>query len=63
MNRFQDLRNRGLDPSFQLIIGSVDLDGRASLYQFDSRGLAEPLHDDPGYAIIGSGLVTGGSCY
>lgn len=61
MHRFQDLRSRGLDPSFQLILGSVDLDGRASLYQFDSRGLAEPVHEDPGYAIIGSGLVTGGT--
>jgi len=49
-----------LEPSFQLVLGSVDIDGEASLYQFDSRGLAEPVHDDPGYAIIGSGLVTGG---
>ena len=60
MRRFQELRNRGLDPSFQLVLGSVDLDGKASLYQFDSKGLAEPLHEDPGYAIIGSGMITGG---
>jgi len=60
MHRFHELRNRGIDPSFQLILGSVDLDGKASLYQFDNRGLAEPVHDDPGYAIIGSGMITGG---
>jgi len=60
MHRFHELRNRGVDPSFQLVLGSVDLDEKASLYQFDSRGLAEPVHDDPGYAIIGSGTITGG---
>jgi hypothetical protein len=27
---------------------------------FNESGLAEPVHDDPGYAIIGSGLITGG---
>jgi len=60
MARFSRLRREGLDPSFQLVLGSLDLDGKASLYQFDSRGLAEPVHDDPGYAIIGSGMITGG---
>ena len=60
MHRFYELRSRGVDPGFQLVLGSVDLDGKASLYQFDSRGLAEPVHDDPGYAIIGSGMITGG---
>jgi hypothetical protein len=58
--RLSRLRREGLDSSLQLILGSVDLDGRASLYQFDGRGLAEPVHNDPGYAIIGSGMVTGG---
>ncbi|RJS88533.1 hypothetical protein CW705_08710 [Candidatus Bathyarchaeota archaeon] len=60
MARLRELRRAGLDPSFQLILGSVDLDGKASLYEFDNRGLAEPVHDHPGYAIIGSGLITGG---
>ena len=60
MNRLNKLRKMGIDPSFQLILGSVDLDGRASLYEFDGRGLAEPMHEDPGYAIIGSGMITGG---
>ncbi|MEM2114119.1 MAG: hypothetical protein QXS12_01545 [Candidatus Caldarchaeum sp.] len=41
-------------------MGSVDLEGRGSLYLLDSRGLSEPVHDNPGYAIIGSGMVTGG---
>jgi len=60
VQHFSDLRRYGIDPSFQMILGSVDLEGRGSLYLFDSRGLSEPVHDNPGYAIIGSGMVTGG---
>ena len=60
MTRFGRLRREGLDPSFQLILGSLDLEGKVSLYQFDGRGLAEPVHEDPGYAIIESGTITGG---
>lgn len=30
------------------------------MYQFDPRGIAEPVHDSPGYAVIGAGFVTGG---
>ena len=60
MNRLNKLRKMGMNLNFQLILGSVDLDGRASLYEFDERGLAEPMHEDPGYAIIGSGMITGG---
>jgi len=60
IQRFRGLREIGLDVSFSMILSSVDPDGRASIYQFDSRGLAEPVHDTPGFAIIGSGSVTGG---
>lgn len=59
MKRFSEIRSYGIRPSFQMIVGSVDLDGKASLYLFDDNGLAEPVHDNPGYAIIGSGFVTG----
>jgi hypothetical protein len=60
MGRLSRLRREGLEPKLQLILGSVDLNGKASLYMFNESGLAEPVHDDPGYAIIGSGLITGG---
>ncbi len=60
VRRFSELRAHGIDPSFQMMLGSVDLEGRGSLYLFDSRGLSEPIHDNPGYGIIGSGMITGG---
>ncbi|MDJ0272376.1 MAG: hypothetical protein QXO86_08010 [Nitrososphaerota archaeon] len=60
VRRFSELRSYGIDTSFQMLLGSVDLEGRGSLYLLDSRGLSEPVHDNPGYAIIGSGMVTGG---
>ncbi len=51
----------GLDVNFSMVLGSVDKEGRASMYLFDSRGLAEPVHDNPGFAMIGSGFFTGGN--
>lgn len=60
MKRFSEIRSYGLKPSFQMVIGNVDLNGKASLYSFDDNGLAEPVHDNPGYAIIESGFITGG---
>jgi hypothetical protein len=60
LTRFSQLRGHGVEPSFQMVLGSLDLEGNASLYEFDSTGLAEPVHDDPTYSIIGKGLVTGG---
>jgi 20S proteasome alpha/beta subunit len=60
VTRLAEFRRKGLEPTFQMILGSVDLDGRASLYVFNGAGLVERVHDNPGYAIIGSGMVTGG---
>jgi len=60
MKRFSKLRDLGINPSFQMVLCGLDPDGKASIYLFDNRGLAEPVHDNPGYAIIGSGFVTGG---
>jgi hypothetical protein len=60
VKRLSQLRSYGIQPSFQMVVGSVDLDGSASIYRFDDSGLSEPVHDSPGYAIIGSGMVTGG---
>jgi len=61
IHRFRFLRDQGLEISFQMIIASVDKKGKASIYLFDNRGLAQPVHENPGYAIIGSGFVTGGT--
>lgn len=60
VKRFSDLRSQGLNLSFQMILASLDIDGLTSIYEFDESGLSEPMHDNPGYAIIGSGMVTGG---
>jgi len=61
IHRFKDIREMGLDANFSMVLGSVDKGGKASLYLFDSRGLAEPVHDNPGFAVIGSGFLTGGN--
>lgn len=61
INRFRKLREQGLDLSFNMILASVDRNGKASIYKFDGRGLAEPVHDNPGFAVIGTGFFTGGN--
>jgi len=61
MRRFSQLRGQGIEVDFQMILASVDPHGKASIYLFDPRGLAEPMHDDPGFAVIGKGFFTGGN--
>jgi hypothetical protein len=61
IKRFRELREHGIEPSFNMILASVDPTGKASMYLFDDRGLAEPVHDNPGFAVIGTGFVTGGN--
>lgn len=60
ISRFNALRKEGIEPSFQMILASIDPTGKASMYVFDDRGLAEPVHADPGFALIGRGAATGG---
>ena len=61
IKRFRELREQGLKPDFNMILASVSPQGRASIYAFDNNGLAEPVHDNPGFALIGTGFVTGGN--
>lgn len=61
IHRFRRLREEGLELDFRMILASVDLNGRASIYLFDERGLAQPVHDNPGFAVIGTGFFTGGN--
>jgi hypothetical protein len=61
VKRFRELREQGLKPDFSMILASISPQGRASMYVFDSNGLAEPVHDNPGFALIGTGFVTGGN--
>jgi len=61
IRRFSQLRGQGIEIDFQMILASVDPHGKASIYLFDPRGLAEPMHDDPGFAVIGKGFFTGGN--
>lgn len=44
-----------------MVLGSVDIEGKASMYVFDDKGLGEPVHDNPGFAILGRGFFTGGN--
>lgn len=60
ISKFNLLKKEGIEPSFQMILASVDPSRKAYMYVFDNRGLAEPIHEDPGFALIGSGAATGG---
>jgi len=60
MTRYSELRGVGIEPSVNLLLATVTMDRKPMLYVFDERGLAEPLHDNPGYALLGKGMVTGG---
>ncbi len=60
MNRYRDLRSLGIEPKSSLLLATVTQEGKPRLYVFDDRGIAEPKHDNPGYALLGSGLITGG---
>jgi hypothetical protein len=44
-----------------MILSSVDHSGKASIYVLNDKGLAEPAHDNPGFAVIGKGFFTGGN--
>jgi len=59
LQKFKEYDKRNLDIALEMILGSVDNSGKVSLYQFNSEGLSEQLHDDPGYAILGCGYLTG----
>jgi hypothetical protein len=59
ISKFNVSRKEGIEPNFQMILASVAPGGKASIYVFDDKGLAEPVHTDPGFAIIGRGAATG----
>lgn len=60
MRRYRELRGLGVEPNATLLLASVTNDGKPMLYVFDDRGIAEPMHDNPGYALLGKGVITGG---
>ncbi len=60
ISRYRELRGMGIEPNVNLLLASVTQDGKPRLYVFDDRGLAEPVHDNPGYALLGKGVITGG---
>lgn len=61
IRRFKDYRTLGITPNFRMLICTLDYDAKASIHLFDERGLGEPRHDNPGYAIVGSGQLSGGT--
>ena len=60
IERYSRLRSMGVEPDVSLLLASVTGDGMPALYVFDDRGLANPMHESPGYALLGRGVVTGG---
>ncbi|HDD25985.1 MAG TPA: hypothetical protein ENF75_02725, partial [Acidilobales archaeon] len=60
VSRYRNLRDVGIEPNVRLLLASVSQEGKPLLYVFDERGLAEPVHDNPGYALLGKGVITGG---
>ncbi len=60
VTRYRSLKESGIEPSARLLLASVTHDGEPRLYVFDDRGLAEPVHNNPGYALLGAGVITGG---
>jgi hypothetical protein len=60
INRYSQLEKVGIKPETNMLLATVTQEGNPKLYRFDDRGLCEPLHDNPGYALIGSGTLTGG---
>ena len=60
MRRYRELRSIGIEPNVSLLLATVSQERKPLLYVFDERGLAEPMHDNPGYALLGKGVVTGG---
>ncbi|MHA1595524.1 MAG: hypothetical protein ACTSXX_12430 [Candidatus Baldrarchaeia archaeon] len=60
IERYRELRMMGIEPNVRLLLATVTQDGKPMLYVFDDRGLAEPMHDNPGYALLGKGVITGG---
>lgn len=59
ISRLGELRKHGIDPGLNLILSSVDREGNVSIYKFGDNGLAEPMHDTPGFAAAGKGFITG----
>ena len=59
MKHYLELRNVGIDPNVRLLLALVSDGSKPFLYIFNLRGVAEPVHDNPGYALIGSGTITG----
>lgn len=60
LRRYRELRGLGVEPNVGLLVASVTGEGEPRLYVFDDRGLAEPVHDNPGYVLLGKGVITGG---
>lgn len=59
ITRFQYLRQNGIQPDVSILLGTLS-GCEPRLYSFDSTGLYEPRHYDPGYEMIGIGRDTGG---
>lgn len=61
INKLAYYKGCGVDIVLTMILGGVDVNGRAYLWELDERGVAHKIDDFPGYVCIGSGFTLGGN--
>ena len=60
IDRYSELVRAGVSVETELLLASMSSDRTPVIFTFDSRGIANPHHEVPGYALLGMGSVTGG---
>jgi len=58
MSRYSKLRELGMTDFPDILLATVTCEGEPLLYLFEA-GLANPMHEAPGYVILGHGELTG----
>jgi len=59
MSRYHRLRELGVEDYAHLVLATVTAEGKPMLYLFEPTGLANPMHEVPGYVVLGHGELTG----
>ncbi|RLE87593.1 MAG: hypothetical protein DRJ67_04355 [Thermoprotei archaeon] len=59
MMRYYRLRELGVSEYANVLLATVTRDGKPMLYLFEPSGLANPMHEVPGYVVLGHGELTG----
>lgn len=61
INKLAYYRDSGLSIDVSIVLGGVDPNGKAFLWELDGRGVAHKIDDFPSYTCIGSGFPLGGN--